>query len=243
MAAHDEAPESAKELTMTETNDIDNSFDAVILADGDFPSAPEPLSILHEARRLVCCDGAFTTLLGHQPEEAERARTEGRLFVVGDGDSLPAGIKREYADIITQVDEQDYNDLTKATRLALTLPGASPRRIAYLGATGKREDHTLGNIALMGYYRREMGIRPEMFTDYGWFVACAGNATLTTFARQQMSIFNLGCKRFESKGLRWQSYPYREWWQGTLNECTGRSVEFSADGPYLVFRTYKAKGE
>ena len=229
-------------MVMVEKTCFDDVFDTVILADGDFPTSAEPLRILYGARRLVCCDGAFTTLLSHRHEEAERARMEGRLYVVGDGDSLPTGIKREYADIITQVDEQDYNDLTKATRFSLTLPGASPQRIAYLGATGKREDHTLGNIALMAYYRREFGIQPEMFTDYGWFVTCVGNATLPTFARQQMSIFNLGCMRLESKGLRWQSYPYRELWQGTLNECTGSSVSFQADGLYLVFRTYKAKG-
>lgn len=228
-------------MEMMEKTCFDDNFDTAILANGDFPISPVPLRILHGARRLVCCDGAFTTLLSYQPDEVEKARLEGRLFVVGDGDSLPAELKREYADIITQVDEQDYNDLTKATQFALTLPGTGSRRIAYLGATGKREDHTLGNISLMAYYRRKLGIQPEMFTDYGWFVTCLGNATLSTFASQQMSIFNFGCTQLESQGLRWQSYPYREWWQGTLNECTGDSVEFCADGLYLVFRTYKAK--
>ena len=33
-------------------------FDAVILANGLFPTAEEPLQLLRAARYVVCCDGA-----------------------------------------------------------------------------------------------------------------------------------------------------------------------------------------
>lgn len=227
-----------------------NHFSAVILADGDFPSHSIPLSILHQAPRLICCDGALLTLFKHQPQEIEQARAEGRLYGVGDGDSLPQGLKAQYADIFHSVCEQEDNDLTKATRFAIELMNACGKknkadeslpRVAYLGATGKREDHTIGNISLMMRYRRDLGVMPEMFTDYGWFTTAQGDATFSTFARQQMSIFNFSCSRLESNGLRWQSYAYKEWWQGTLNECVGDKVSFHADGDYLVYRTYDAK--
>lgn len=226
-----------------------NDFSAVILADGDFPIHQIPLGILHHARRLICCDGALLTLFKHQPQEIERLRAEGKLYGVGDGDSLPAGLKAQYADIFHAVSEQEDNDLTKATRFAIGMMKASAKenrekrrlRLAYLGATGKREDHTLGNIALMMRYLCEFGIQPEMYTDYGWFTPAQGDATFSTFARQQMSIFNFSCTQLESTGLRWQSYAYQEWWQGTLNECLGDQVSFHADGSYMVYRTYEAK--
>ena len=163
-----------------------NDFSAVILADGDFPTHQMPLGILHQAQRLICCDGALLTLFKHQPQEIERLRAEGKLFGVGDGDSLPAGLKAQYADIFHAVSEQEDNDLTKATRFAIGLIKASTKengenqqpRLAYLGATGKREDHTLGNIALMMRYLRDFSILPEMYTDYGWFTPANGNMVL-----------------------------------------------------------------
>ena len=32
-------------------------IDAVILANGDYPSSPLPLKVLNEAPYVVCCDG------------------------------------------------------------------------------------------------------------------------------------------------------------------------------------------
>ena len=244
--------------------DIPNDFSAVILADGDFPTHQIPLGILHQAQRLICCDGALLTLFKHQPQEIERLRAEEKLYGVGDGDSLPAGLKAQYADIFHAVSEQEDNDLTKATRFAIGMMKACESndkedkigsdtnkkndernpplpRVAYLGATGKREDHTLGNIALMMRYLRDFAILPEMYTDYGWFTPAQGDMAFSTFERQQMSIFNFSCTTLESTGLRWQSYAYKEWWQGTLNECTGSEVSFRADGDYMVYRTYDAK--
>lgn len=213
-----------------------NDFSAVILADGDFPTHQIPLGILHQAQRLICCDGALLTLFKHQPQEIERLRAEGKLFGVGDGDSLPAGLKAQYADIFHAVSEQEDNDLTKATRFAIGLIKASTKengenqqpRLAYLGATGKREDHTLGNIALMMRYRRDFAILPEMYTDYGWFTPANGNMVFSTFMRQQMSIFNFSCTKLESTGLRWQSYAYKN---GGRARSTNALAVRSAFGP------------
>ena len=35
----------------------------IILADGDFPRHTYPLSLLEQAERIVCCDGAALSLL------------------------------------------------------------------------------------------------------------------------------------------------------------------------------------
>ncbi len=196
-------------------------FDAVILANGLFPTAEEPLRLLREARYVVCCDGAA----------CHWSQCDA---IVGDGDSVPEELRNR----LIQIDEQEDNDLTKATRYCLS---KGMKRIAYLGATGRREDHTLGNISLMVRYAREMGVDPLMATDDGWFVVAKGEESFESFAGQQVSIFNVDCKRLSSEGLKWASYPYGQLWQGTLNEAQGSVFELTGDGYYLVYRTYFAK--
>ncbi len=115
------------------------------------------------------------------------------------------------------------------------------RRLVYLGATGRREDHTLGNISLIVRYAREMGVEPLMATDEGWFVVLKGETQFESFERQQVSIFNVDCRQLSSEGLKWASYPYGQLWQGTLNEAQGPTFTLKGDGYYLVYRTYLPK--
>ena len=206
-----------------------STFDAVILCDGDYPSHPIPLSILRHARYLVCCDGAGMNhiLHGGTPDA-----------IVGDGDSLPQDFKRRYADILHIVDEQEDNDQTKATRFCLA---QGCRNIAYLGSTGRREDHTLSNIALCVRYMKDMHLDVTMVTDNGYFSPASGSSIFESFPRQQISIFNFGSRQLEGEGFKWSPYPYKELWQGSLNEAVGNEVTIHADGDYLLFRTFEPK--
>ena len=115
------------------------------------------------------------------------------------------------------------------------------QRIAYLGCTGLREDHTLGNIALLMRYYKEMNISGTMFTDHGIFTPSQGDRTFQSFPGQQVSIFNFGSTRIQSERLKWNSYAYKEWWQGTLNESFAEQFTIHADSYYLVYQTYEAK--
>ena len=200
---------------------MSETFDAIIIANGQFPTHEVPLRVLRQASYVVCCDGAIS----HFPMAD---------VIVGDGDSVP----EEYRDLLVQIHEQDDNDLTKATRYCIK---QGYRKLAYLGATGLREDHTLGNIGLLMRYYSQMGVDGTMFTDHGIFTPAYGNRTFRSKKGQQISIFNFGCKRLESDGLRWNSYAYDEWWQGTLNEAIGDSFSFRADGYYMVYQTYDVK--
>lgn len=210
--------------------DANSAFDAVIVCDGDFPTNAIARTIMTNAKYLCCCDGAAVSCLerGIVPDA-----------IVGDGDSLPEEWKKKYADRLHIFTEQDYNDQTKATRFC---QARGMQRIAYLGSTGKREDHTLGNISLLLFYKRKFDLDVTMITDFGYFTPACGKQTFATFARQQVSIFNLcGCQRLVSRGLKWDAYPFSELWQGTLNEALGDEVTIDADGAYLVFRTFVGK--
>ena len=198
--------------------------EVVILANGDFPTHAVPLSLLENAKHIVACDGAIASLADHDDHHQD-------VVVVGDGDSVPDALR----DRLIQIDEQDDNDLTKATRYCLE---QGWHKIAYVGATGKREDHTLGNISLMVRYFLEMGVEPVLVTDYGWFVVAQGDTVFESFPGQQVSIFNVNCRHLVSEGLKWQAYPFRQFWQGTLNEALSTDFSLHADGCYLVYRTF-----
>ncbi|MCO6025685.1 thiamine diphosphokinase [Prevotella cerevisiae] len=230
----------------------ESRFDYIILADGDFPSHQIPLGILGNAKSVICCDGAGAQFM----ERLKRLPAA----IVGDGDSLSEDFKKQYPQLFHHIKEQEDNDLTKATKYALSLErntqdknpdkasngirqhsSEKPTLFAYLGATGKREDHTFSNIGLMIHYLEHLNIHPVMVTDYGWFVPAQGDCTFGTMPRQQVSIFNFSCKRLDSKGLVWSAYPYKELWQGSLNEAIGKQIELNGDGYYLVYRTFEIK--
>jgi thiamine pyrophosphokinase len=206
---------------------MNEKFDAVIVANGQFPSHTIPLDILKNASHIVCCDGAITHLSPLLPQLSS-------LIIIGDGDSVPA----EYRDRLIQIDEQDDNDQTKATRYCVE---KGWKHIAYLGSTGLREDHTLGNISLLMRYYRELGVEGRMFTDHGFFTPAFGNRTFQCMKGQQVSIFNFGCHQLTSEGLRWSTFDFDEWWQGTLNEALSNTFTLHADNYYLVYQTYNIK--
>lgn len=199
----------------------------VILANGDFPASPHSLGILQEAERVVCCDGAAQALLAHGIEPDA---------VIGDLDSLNDELKERLCGRIIHVAEQDTNDLNKAFRYCLSKGWLD---IIILGATGKREDHTLGNISLLADFAKQVpAIR--MVTDYGLFLPMLASGTISCTPGQQVSIFALEADTpIVSHGLK---YPLnglapRRWWEATLNEALGDSftLEFPKGKSLLLF--------
>ena len=203
----------------------DNLFDAVIVAGGEFPTAKQPLQVLKDAPFVVCCDGAADRYIatGHVPDA-----------IVGDGDSISAENREKFAHLLHIISEQESNDQTKAVR---HLMERGMRRIAIVGATGKREDHTIGNISLLIEYART-GCDVRSFTDHGVFIPCNGTTTHKCRKGQQVSIFSITANEMSSNGLLYPIYDFTNWWQGTLNECTGEEFTINAKKEYLLFLNY-----
>lgn len=216
----------------------ESTFDAVILASGDFPKAFITVDILCKTKPLIACDNAFENILAFNKTHDESSRLHPSA-IVGDGDSLSSELKEVYKPIWHQYSEQEFNDLTKATKFAIR--HYSPKSIAYMGATGKREDHTIGNISLMRYYFEHLNIMPYLITDYGWFTVATGENTFESFPRQQISIFNCNCKNLSSENLKYKAYPFTELWQGTLNDAVGNQFTINGDGTYIIFSTFLPK--
>ena len=197
-------------------------IDAVILANGDYPSTPIPLQVLAEAPFVVCCDGAAN-------EHIARGFTPD--VIIGDGDSLNEENKQRYAHIVKRVSCQETNDQTKAVRYLLE---QGKRSIAIVGATGKREDHTLGNISLLVEYMR-MGADVRCYTDHGVFIPCKDTCSFDCQPGQSVSIFNISAHGMKSTGLQYPIYDFTDLWQGTLNKCASHQFTIEAVGEYLVF--------
>ncbi len=202
---------------------------AVILANGEFPSHPKPLNELINAPVLVCCDGAIEKL---------ESLTIVPNALVGDLDSVKDHLKRKYESILYYDPDQNTNDLTKAVRWCL------PQRIkeiVIVGATGKREDHTLGNIGLLVNYAR-MGVDVIMLTDTGTFKPLLESSKLESYKGQQVSIFSPSNSTIiYTKNLKYpiinQTLP--ELWMGTLNESIEDWFELTfSPGPLIVYQKY-----
>lgn len=198
----------------------------VILANGRFPEHPVPLKHLNDAGRIICCDGAVVSLL------AARLKP---WAIVGDMDSVPPELQREYASILHRSDDQESNDLTKAFRYAME---RGIKGVVILGATGHREDHTLGNISLMAEYLKEADVR--IITDHGIFMPAGDREVIASLPGQQVSLFTPDVSaEIESEGLKYPLAGRRltNWWTGTLNEATGYgfSLRYSSSYPVIVF--------
>lgn len=199
--------------------------EAVIIDAGSFPQNEIALRWLDGCERIVCCDGA-----------ANRYLATGRKAwrIVGDCDSLSPENMRRYADIVRRIPDQETNDQTKAVRY---LAAKGIRHIAILGATGMREDHTLGNISLLMDYHRQ-GIEARAYTDYGVFIPVDGDSSIHCPVGTQVSIFNFGATGLIASGLRYPLRDFDNWWQGTLNETTADPFRIHATGAYLLFLNY-----
>ncbi len=200
--------------------------EAVILVNGDYPADARPLELLASAPYVVCCDGAADEYVrrGHTPH-----------MIIGDGDSLGKENRLRYAHILRQVADQETNDQTKAVNFLLA---QGKRRIAIVGATGKREDHTLGNISLLIDYMRA-GADVRMYTNHSVIIPCQNTRSFSCSPGRQVSIINFTARNLHAEGLVYPLRDFTNWWQGTLNECTGSRFVIKAEGEYLVMINYE----
>ncbi len=201
----------------------------VIVADGKFPAHEIPLKALAQASVLVCCDGAATKVDAHGLTPTA---------IIGDLDSVGEALKQKYSDKLFHFPDQNSNDLTKTVKWCLD---KGYKDITIIGATGLREDHTLGNIGLLTSYAR-MGANVMMLTDTGCFVPLIKSSVVESRKGQQVSIFSPNNSTLiTTKNLVYpiENRTLEEYWMGTLNESMGDSFELKFDiGPLIVFLKY-----
>ena len=202
----------------------------VILCDGEFPRKAYPLYLLDQADAVVCCDGAVLKYLRY----TRRRFGEERLpeAVVGDLDTLPKTWQERLSKLIVHESEQDDNDQTKAMRYVL---GRHPdvTEIHILGATGRREDHTLGNLGLLMEYTRMFDLRKvrlEAVSDYSTAFPLTDSCELHVGKGRRVSLFSPdNTLTIRSEGLQWPTdgVVFDHWWPATLNRAVEDVVKLT----------------
>lgn len=191
--------------------------DTVILAAGDFPrKGGAARALLDGAARVVCCDSAadrFRRICRREP-----------FAVVGDCDSVKGRFER-----VVRMDEQDTNDLAKA---ALFCRESGFRDPVILGATGKRDDHSIGNVF------RALDLGLDVVTDYGRFTVLEGAATYRVKKGAAISVFATDrATRMTSKGLEWplDAVTFTDLYCATLNRASAATVTLTTTKRVYVY--------
>ena len=193
----------------------------VILAAGEFPKrGGRAWNVLASASVVVCCDGAADMY-------RRRMRREPHA-VVGDCDSVKGRFKN-----VVEVREQDTNDLEKAVRWCRE-SGLKPEVV--LGATGLRDDHSIGNVF------RALDLGLEVLTDFGRFVPVEGRRVFKTARGSEVSIFAPDpATRMKSSGLEWplDGVEFKNLYCATLNRATASRVTVESDRRVYVYIAFE----
>ena len=200
----------------------------LIVANGEFPSHSIPLETLVKANSIIACDGAADTLLdrGYIPD-----------IIIGDLDSISDDNKNKYKDNVIEIQDQSQNDFRKALNYARE---QNISNISIIGASGKREDHMIGNIfSLLDY--KDLNIK--LFTDTGFFSCIHKDQTIVSYKGQQVSIFSVDSTiKITSTNLKYNfnNSVLSDIFIGTLNESTSGDFKLKiSHGNLLIFQSYK----
>ena len=199
----------------------------VIIANGRFPTHPVPLSCIERASYIVCSDGAADEFIkkGRKPDA-----------IVGDCDSISKENRELYAHILYPNSDQETNDLTKSVQFCIE---RGKKEIVIVGGTGKREDHTLGNISLLAEYISDVNV--IMVTNWGIFTPILSTTKFKSYKGEKVSIFSIDKVRLTTKNLK---YPLNDralnnWWEGSLNVSLADCFEIHTTGRTIVYQAFR----
>lgn len=212
---------------------------AVIIGNGTFPKKEYPRYVIREADYIVCCDGALAKYFRHMESIFSGERMPD--VVIGDMDSITPAVRKRYTGTFVHETEQENNDQTKAVNYVISnMKDVSD--IYITGATGLREDHTIGNLSLLMEYARKYdtghsGIRIEMISDYSTAFAVTDSIQLHCGEGRGISIFSPdNSLTIKSKGLVWptDNVVFDNWWKATLNRAESDVVELEFSHPSIA---------
>lgn len=196
-----------------------------IIADGDFPESEFPRYLIRTASAVVCCDGAVKKYVEFSGGKLPDA-------VVGDMDS--AEWTEKYAGISHRIEEQESNDLSKAVRFACR-EWPEAELVQIFGATGRCEDHTIGNYGQLMQLSIDLkGRNFELISDYTTAFVMTDSDTFDCGEGRTISFFTPdNSLRISSKGLQWplDGVVFDYWWKATRNRATEDRISLRFNHP------------
>lgn len=203
---------------------------AVIIGAGDFPRKAYPRYLIGTADIVICCDSALKAYLAAMPSIFGKERLPDA--VVGDMDSLPRALQKKYSDILVKVTEQEHNDQTKAFTHLMSL-GLPLDTVHFIGITGKRADHTIGNLSLLMEYGKRFdleGISIDAVSDYETVIPVWDSVSLMVGKGRKVSILSPdNSLKISCEGLMYNTsgVVFDNWWKATLNIATEDEIKLN----------------
>ena len=197
-----------------------------ILANGQFPVHPFPLDILHESKTIICTDGSANALIdkGINPN-----------IIIGDMDSVLIDNKTFSGQLIKD-SNQENTDLEKAFEWCIK---NKIKTINVLGASQKREDHSMGNLNLLSKYCDSLNL--TYVTDYFSITCHQGNRIFSSFKNQIVSILPVKhIQHISTENLKYnlsdEELPISS--RGISNQSLNDNFTINSSGKIWVFRSH-----
>ena len=145
----------------------------IVLATGSFPSHSIAKQYLNKSGTIICTDGAADKLIdsGKNPD-----------IIIGDFDSTSIKGKDRTGKWI-ETPDQNKTDLEKTFEWCIM---NNIKKIVLLGSSGKREDHTIGNLFTIAKYHDE--IKCEIITNHAKIICVSGENYIFADTNQNISI-------------------------------------------------------
>ena len=197
----------------------------IIVANGLLPRTRRIFNLINNALHVIVCDGAINTYFSYTERRPD--------YVIGDGDSANMRIIEKKGLTYIQVEDQETNDLTKAVESGRERGWDN---FVIIGATGQREDHTIGNIFLLAHYLT-LGVHVTMEATKGVFIPVQGSFQRKVGRLRTVSIFSIDREPITASGLEYpiENKVLEELWEGTLNRTTDDTLTIQSEGRYIVF--------
>ena len=204
---------------------MNNQFKApfVLLVNGEFPTHPVPLRFLNSAETIICTDGSAAKLLAH-------GRTPD--VIIGDMDSTKLK-EGDFKGVWILSQDQNKTDLQKTLDwcIANDLNG-----ITVLGAMGNREDHSLGNLHVLGEFSRKL--KMKFVTNHAVIYSFKGKRTFSSLKGQQISIVAIeNVKSISTVGLKYElnNEQFPPACNGISNEAESDEFTIETTEPIWLF--------
>lgn len=203
---------------------------ALVIANGEPPKKQRLLTLARESNIVICADGGANIALkaGITPD-----------VIVGDLDSIHAETLVKFRKVPTFEDRDDQTtDLEKAILWAIK---AKSDHMTVVGATGKRVDHSVGNLGVLAKYYPDAIIR--FVDDLGEISYIGRDLTFDAKKGDVISLIPLSrCEGIVTKGLRYSLEG--ETLEIGVREGTSNVVDYSPvsikvkKGHLLLFRLF-----
>ena len=157
-------------------------------------------------------------------------------------DSTNRELYSKLSNKIIEIKNQNSNDLSKALDW---INENEVKSVTIIGATGLRDDHSLGNIFLI--LENKYKYRINIINEFGRFDLMDEDKKLfRSFKNQPVSIFCLDKEvKLNSKGLKYSlnDFSFSKLYGASLNASTGDSFEISSNKQNVNILVYRANEE